>query len=492
MDTLTSAAPSGILAKFGQLDEARKQREAAQNQLKARHNALKAPVYQTGASPTQVLGNEFVAAAPNVRHGENTMSSRGFSFCKMFAFLRGIIPAEQAQVEINMARTLKTKLADGAGFKTWTPQQGEGMSVMCPLGADYLPAEYLGEEFIHEVKQMCYAGVRGADIDEMNWVRRKHYRGQGKAITTPQSWLNETLGGALVAPPEMGELITLLRNREAMVNAGARVVPLPPQGRLVFPRQTSAASANWLGENTLIPSSTLGTGTLELSAKKLAVLVAVPNELIRFASPAAEAVLRDDMTKDLALTLDLACLEGTGSSYQPLGLVNYPNINVVTSSVTGAAGNSIVGQDAYRVIETIEESNAEFECWIMRPKTLYNYYQLRSSAITANDSNGPFLFNLVREAGDDTPPMLGGYPVVKSTQVSRTRVGGSASNLTYVLGGMFSDYIIGMFGAIEFAATTLGDTSFQTDQTWVRGILNCDGAPRRPASFCLLDQLIAS
>jgi hypothetical protein len=54
---------------------------------------------------------------------------------------------------------------------------------------------------------------------------------------------------------------------------------------------------------------------------------------------------------------------------------------------------------------------------------------------------------------------------------------------------MFSDVLIGMFGGIEFAATSVGDTSFINDQTWVRGILSADIQIRHEASICLLNQL---
>jgi hypothetical protein len=54
---------------------------------------------------------------------------------------------------------------------------------------------------------------------------------------------------------------------------------------------------------------------------------------------------------------------------------------------------------------------------------------------------------------------------------------------------MWSDMLIGMFGAIEFASTNVGDTAFQFDQTWVRGILSCDVALRHEAAFGVLDNL---
>ena len=195
------------------------------------------------------------------------------------------------------------------------------------------------------------------------------------------------------------------------------------------------------------------------------------------------------MTKTLALALDLAGLEGTGSDYQPRGLVNFQNINRITSTSAAANGDQLTGVDIYRMIAAVEESNAEFESYIMRPKTLYKYYQLRSDAVAQGDAAGPFLFNLIRESAEGVNATLAGYPVVKSTQISQSRAKGTATNLTYVAGGMWSDLLIGMFGAIEFAATTLGDTAFTNDQTWVRGILSADIQARHEAAFVILDNL---
>ena len=438
--------------------------------------------------PEQVFG------LPNARHGENALASRGYSFSKMLGLLTGVVPREEAKVEIDIAnrmdQALRLNLPSGSGYE-YRGVGHTGMSrFLAPLGTNYLQDMYVDGNFRREMRDLIHAGTIGADPNEMGWLRQKQLgkNYHGKTL----SWLNELTGGALVAPPEMGELIELLRNKEALVNAGARTIPLPPQGRLKFPRQTAASTTYWVGENKTIADSDIGTGEVTLQAKKLAVLIQAPNELLRFASPAAEALIRDDMTKSLALALDMAGLEGTGGDYQPLGILNTTGINTVTSSDARVNGDRLVGQDFYRMVAAVEESNAEGEGWIMRPKTLYKAYQLRADAVGAGDGQGPFLFSLIREADDVIKPTIAGYPVTKSTQVSQVRSKGVATDLTYILFGMWSDFLIGMFGAIEFASTTQGDTAFQRDQTWVRGILTADCAPRHAAAFSLLDTLSLS
>lgn len=434
--------------------------------------------------PHQVLGTPWAV------RGEMT-GSRGFSFMKMFGVLTGELSPDEAKVEMDVhsrLHNLYVKELGTAGYqygvKVGIPGTGK---FLAPLATAFMQEGVIPNDFRAEMKSLVMAGVGGVDPDKVAHLTKSLPDGVWKAKAL--SWLNELTGGALVAPPEQGELIELLRNKEALVNAGARTVPLPPQGRLKYPRQTAASNTYWVGENSPITESLVGTGEVTLQGKKLAVLIKAPNELIRFASPTAEALLRDDMTKSLALGLDLACLEGLGGDNRPLGLINRPNINRVNSSTQGANGDTVKPQDVYRLIAAVEESNAEFEGYIMRPKTLYKYYQVRADSISAADQAGPFVFNLIREAGDGVQATIAGYPVTKSTQVSQARTKGTATNLTYVLGGMWSDYLIGMFGAIEFAATTLGDTAFTNDQTWVRGILTADAAPRHEAAFVMMDNL---
>ncbi len=429
---------------------------------------------------------ETVFGAPNARSGENVMGSRGFSFMKLLGHLRGFVNKDEVKHERDIANRLHKayyeNLPPEASY-TYTGRRPGEETFLAPLSTSFMQDGIVSREFRHEMKSMVQAGMDGADPDEMSWIRTKQLGARGYGAKT-LSWINELTGGALVAPPEFGEIIELLRAKEALVNAGARVVPLPPQGRIQFPRQTGASLTYWVGESQRITESDVGTGTVSMQAKKLAVLIKAPNELMRFASPAAEALLRDDMTKSLALGLDLAGLEGAGGDNRPRGVLNHPDVYTLVSSDSRQDGDRLVPEDAYRFIVAVEEANAQFEGFIMRPKTWHKYHQLRADAVSQGDKAGLFLFGLIRDQSDGAgKPMLAGYPVTTSTLVSQVLTKNNGSGLTYQLGGMWSDMLIGMYGALEFAATNVGDTPFQNDQTWIRGILSADVALRHEASF---------
>lgn len=426
--------------------------------------------------PSQVFG------LPNARRGEDSMGSRGFSFLKMMGVATGLVQPENAKCEMDVSNRLHKCFEDS--YEYFSKGKPGVDRFLSPLSTAFFHQDRVPNDFRAEMKSLCYASIAGADPNEANWISKRIGYGQKDL-----SWLNELSGGSLVAPPQQGELIELLRNKEALVNAGARVVPLPPQGRMKFPRQTMASTTYWVGENAPITTSDIGTGEITLQAKKLAVLIRTPSELVRFASPAAEALIRDDMTKSLALGLDLACLEGAGGDNQPQGLILKSGINTVASTDVRANGDALRAEDMYRMVAVIQESNAEPEGWIMRPKTLHKLYQLRSDAVAQGDKSGPFLFDLIRGLGDGVKPNVAGLPVTASTQISQVRAKGTSTALTYILCGMFSDALIGMFGAIEFAQTSVGDTAFTRDQLWVRGILSADFNVRHEAAFALLDSI---
>lgn len=424
---------------------------------------------------------------PFVRTGESSLTSRGFSYMKLFGLIGRQLDPSCAKVEIELSNRLRKLYCEDMNYVK------EANSIMAPF-ASSLMAEITGQEgFAAEVCEVVKAGLGGYDPDEARFIRRSMQTG---GYTKALSWLDETTGGALVAPPMMGELIELLRNNEVFMQAGARVIPLPPNGRVVYPRQTSAGSAYWVGQSDTITDSTPGTGDVVLQAKKLAVINKIPNELFRFSSVSIEMFLREDIARVMSLKMDKSLLEAVGSQYEPKGLLNYSNITSHTASTTGTDGNTFTPEDVLKMVGKVEEKNAMFRTFIMRPLMYAALANRRADAVSGGDQKGPFLFNMFRDFNTNidvtrlSPGTLYGYPVLKSPQVSNTRTKGSGTDLSYILGGNFQDYILAMSGALEFMLSTQGDTPFTTDQTWIRGITLCDGAPRHEASFVKCDELV--
>ena len=406
--------------------------------------------------------------------------SAGYSVLKAAAYALGYVGADQAKEEIHTHHQLRTLYA-GYGF---APHHGQ-QSFLVPLASGHLPGfEPHGRRLQQEVRQKMTADAGRFDPDEADWVRRK-LDPRAKALGT----LSATAGGTLLGGTPLGELIDLQRSLEVFAAAGAREVALPPGGRIAFPRLTAAATAYWVGEGAAIPETQPATGNLELAAKKLGVLVKLNNELLRFASPSAEGLVRFDMARAAALKADLAMLEGAGGT-QIKGLLTYTGVVPHVAGVTGANGDTFQPADVAAMEAKLPDAVDGPTAWVMRKGLFAALVNRRADAVTAADGRGPFLFRTAPGTGGGVPAELGGTRVVRTGQVSATRVKGSGSNLTYALLGHFPDWVVARMGVMEFLASGMGDTALQADQTFLRGIQHIDAGPRHPASFVLCDQLI--
>ncbi len=420
---------------------------------------------------------------PWVTSGPVGRDSEGYSVLRAAAFALGFLGADQAKEEIHVHQQLSS-LYKSYGF---VPRFGQH-SFLVPLATAHLPTmEPQGRKLQEEVRARLTADRNRFDADEAAWIVRKtglHAKALGS--------VTDTAGGSLVGFPVLGELIELQRNMEAMAQAGCQEIALPPNGRLQFPKLTGGSTAYWVGEATSITESTPGTGSLDLQAKKLGVFVKINNELLRFASPSAEGLVRLDMARVAALKADLAMLEGTGGT-QIKGLLTYSDITSHTASTVQTDGNTFQPEDVALMEGKLPDAVVAPSAWLFRKNFFSVLMNRRADAVDAGDGKGPFVFFASRASAADPAPMeLYGTKVVRSSQVSNTRSKGASSNLTYVLLGYFPDWIVARMGVMEFLASGLGDTALQNDQTYLRGIQHIDAGPRHAASFVMCDQLVVA
>jgi len=414
--------------------------------------------------------------------------SDGFLLTRMFAAQQGIDGVD-ASNEIEGCKLFKKALAETGML----PGVLETRSFMVPLSLDLLPEATASHADARVMKSMWLAGMDRQDPEETAWLANR--------IRKSQSFLIDNQGGTLVAPPVQGELIELMRPKQALINAGCTTVPLPPNGKISYPRQTSPSSMYWIGENTSITESAIGTGQISLQAKKGGVYLTVPNELLKYASVAADALIRKDAATTLALGFDYAGLYGIGGANQPKGLALYTGTNQLidyaglTPAPKGVAtnGNTLRPEDAYRMIGLIEARNFDFKGWVSAPGLANNINGYRADAVTPGDAAGQFVTAITRAITDKMPGTnFGGYPVSKSNVIPVNLTKGSGTGLTDLWGGDWGHLLLGMYGAVEFATSNQAGSTFQNDQTAIRALIHCDAVPRYEGAFVRYTQLINS
>lgn len=124
-------------------------------------------------------------------------------------------------------------------------------------------------------------------------------------------------------------IIELLRNRAKVAALGARILS-GLSGNVSIPRQTGASTAQWLAETAEASQTDQTFGQLAMTPKRLAARSGYSLQLLRQSSIGIESFVRDDQAQVLGLAIDLAAIQGTGSSGQPLGIVGTSGIGTIT------------------------------------------------------------------------------------------------------------------------------------------------------------------
>lgn len=266
-----------------------------------------------------------------------------------------------------------------------------------------------------------------------------------------------TGGGNLVATDlQASSFIELLRARSVLAGLGATMLP-GLVGNVAIPKQTGAATGYWLtNEAAGITESQQTIGQVPLTPRNLGAYTELSRQLMMQSTPAADAMVMNDLARVLALSIDLAGLEGSGASGQPTGISNTAGIGSVTGTslpYTGvlefqtdvAAGNALAIGSAY----------------------------LTTPAVAA------LLMTRQRYASTDTPlwtgsvldGMLAGFNATTTTQLT-------AASMIF---GDFSQVVIGEWGFLELALNPYAN--FTAAISGIRAIQTVDIGIRQAAAF---------
>jgi HK97 family phage major capsid protein len=245
------------------------------------------------------------------------------------------------------------------------------------------------------------------------------------------------------------------------MQAGARMLT-GLSADVAIPKKATSASAAWIAtEGNAASESEMTTTSVSMVPRQLAAFTDITRQLRQQSSLDAEALVRDDLAQSLALAVDLAALQGSGSSGQPTGIKNTSGINTVDF------GTSPILVPSYAKVVDMETAVAEDNALVgnlayILPAAMYGGLK------TTEKATGTAQF--VVEPGGT----INGYRAIVSNQCT-------AGDMFF---GNFSDLLVGMWGAgvditvDPFSLSTTGSVRIVAFQT-------IDVAVRNAVSFCL-------
>lgn len=135
-------------------------------------------------------------------------------------------------------------------------------------------------------------------------------------------------GGELIIEEYAAGFLDQLWDATILPQLGVSFIPTST-GNLNINKIVEGVAAGYIGEGGTIDTSTIKFGRIRLSVKKLMALVPISNDLIRYAHVNAEALVRDQIIKEMAQVADKAFLYGEGGEFQPRGIANTEGIQKV-------------------------------------------------------------------------------------------------------------------------------------------------------------------
>lgn len=298
----------------------------------------------------------------------------------------------------------------GGPLTTWTTKDREEIRVFAPR--DNMARQEMRGFPLGSILRSMVTGAR------TDGEKRALAEGTGSA------------GGFTVPTPLAEYYIDKLRRKSVVVQAGAMTVPMDRE-TLAIARVETDPQASWKLENDPVDETDMTFGRVELKAKTLLGLIRVSRELLDDSVNVDQAV-ENAFIQSAALEFDRACLYGSGTDAEPLGLANISGIPEVSMGTNGGAlTNYDKLIDAVYEMQVRDAASPTAAVW--HPRTGAALAKLKDV------NNNPLT----------VPEMIGSIPKIATTGVPINETQGSATNASSIIFGDFRAMIIGMRSQIR-------------------------------------------
>jgi len=296
-----------------------------------------------------------------------------------------------------------------------------------------------------------------------------------------------TTAAELVFTEYGNDFIELLRNASVVVQAGAKVLS-GLTSNIAFPKQTGAATAYWVGDNTsTVSESNLTTGLITMSPKQLQATTQYSRMLLQQSVVGIDAIVRQDLALVHALAVDLAALVGTGSTNQPKGLVSITNVQALTVAADSGQGGLPTWADIVNMEKAVLNSNASVGplAYVTNPTVMA---RLKQTAKLSNTIAQPIWEGVSNQIGGLVKGTANGYDAYSSKQVSSALTTGTTTGCSYIFFGAWDQLVIGHWGIMELISDPI--TSARQGLINVTSFEMVDVAARHPESFAFYNDVL--
>ena len=255
-----------------------------------------------------------------------------------------------------------------------------------------------------------------------------------------------------------------LRPQLTLEKTGYKDVTSPDGRPIEWPVCVSGINAAMVDLDGNLPSTSMGWKNVKLQGKKIGGIANIPYSLLTQAAPQADAIIEEDLIKDIYQVRDTKVFTGSGYvqgvCYEPLGILNNTEVNQLS-----AASGGFVWKDFVDAEVAIRNANdfSENLAWVMSPNT---YGELKA---TAKNPSGGFVYGFICE-----DEKIGRYPVYANPAIPDGKV---------ILGN-FQELVVCDFAGLQIVLDPY--TGLVNNQVRVAGWIQMDATLQRPKSFTVI------
>lgn len=277
----------------------------------------------------------------------------------------------------------------------------------------------------------------------------------------------------LTAVQVASTLIQPLEAASQFLAAGPRIVDTA--GPLRLPKMAPATdqSANWVGQNVLIPETDPDFGELSLlpsTMQSIKTLTRYSNELSRQSVVSLDAAIKDRLVADVAAAMDAQLFSAGGDGItKPKGLFAYSGVQSI-NTVGALTLDVLLDAQGLALNANVDLSRTK---WVMKSREFIKLRKLK-------DTQGRYLVEPdVQVAGQYR---IFGIPVLISNRVPDTTGGTPTARVGLV---DFSQVVVArdVAPSVKVLTETFGDY----DQQAVRVVYRLDAAPANPQAITVLN-----
>jgi HK97 family phage major capsid protein len=278
----------------------------------------------------------------------------------------------------------------------------------------------------------------------------------------------DAAGGVLVPEELSSRIIDKARALAVIFRAGAGTAPMASD-TLVLARLATDNVANWKSENAVVTATDQVWERVELKAKTVVVEQIMSRELFEDLSGEGRAAIENSIAQAIALKLDLAGLEGSGTAPEPRGIANTTGVNSVSMGTNGLKPTNW-DQVVNAWFSCLKANSADPSAAVFHPRDLETY------ALLKDLQNQPLR----------KPPAIESMPLLSSSQISTTVTQGTSTDTSRAYIGEYAQMIVGVRPSLQLRFQVLQERFSDNLQVGLLAWLRADVALAHPESFAKL------